>query len=103
MFEIAPSIAIHKSMKADKKNFTKTERIILGIIYEVCYLPLTIVWAIGWVLYKTWCLIYKDDSSTKQKEIIEEITQDSNNEKIDTQFSREPSQKDFVESGVEKE
>lgn len=90
-------------MKADKENFTKTERIILGIIYEVCYLPLTIVWAIGWILYRTWCLIYKDDSPTKQKEILEETTQDSNNEEqlTNTQFSREPSQKDFVESGVE--
>lgn len=89
-------------MKADKKNFTKTERIILGIIYEVCFLPLTIVWAIGWVLYKTWCLIYKDDSPTKQREILEETTQDSNKEEqlADTLVSREPSQKDFVENNV---
>ena len=102
LFEVTPSIAIHKSMKADKENFTKPERIILGIIYEVCYLPLTVVWAIGWVLYKIWCLIYKDDSLTKKKEVVEETIQDSNDEEplTDTQFSREPSQKDFVENGV---
>lgn len=89
-------------MKADKENFTKTERIILGIIYEVCYLPLTVVWAIGWVLYKIWCFIYKNDSLTKKKEVVEETIQDSNEEEplTDTQFSREPSQKDFVENGV---
>ena len=102
LFEVTPSIAIHKSMKADKENFTKAERIILGIIYEVCYLPLTVVWAIGWVLYKIWCLIYKDDSLTKKQEVVEETVQDSNDEEplTDTQFSREPSQKDFVENGV---
>lgn len=102
LFEVTPSIAIHKSMKADKENFTKTERIILGIIYEICYLPLTVVWAIGWVLYKIWCFIYKDDSLTKKKEVVEETIQDSNEEEplTDTQFSREPSQKDFVENGV---
>ena len=89
-------------MRADYKTFTKTERIILGIIYEVCFLPLTIVWAIGWVLYKIWCLIYKKDSPTKQKEILEETTQDSNKEEqlTDTLVSRESSQKDFVENSV---
>ena len=102
VFEITPSLAIHKSMRADYKTFTKTERIILGIIYEVCFLPLTIVWAIGWVLYKIWCLIYKKDSPTKQKEILEETTQDSNKEEqlTDTLVSRESSQKDFVENSV---